>query len=38
LFGIDLYEAGVADKVERYFNRMLEGKGAVRRLLDEVLL
>lgn len=35
LFGVNLYDAGIADMVEGYFKRMLEGVGAVRRLLSE---
>ena len=37
LFGVDLYEAGLADKVEALFVRMLAGKGAVRSTLKECL-
>ncbi|WGE32812.1 mannitol dehydrogenase family protein [Actinobacillus genomosp. 2] len=30
IFGVDLYEAGLAEKVEKYFNELLSGVGAVR--------
>lgn len=35
IFGTDLYETGLAEKAEGYFERMLAGPGAVRRTLDE---
>lgn len=35
LFRVDLYEAGLGDKIEDYVRKMLEGPGSVRRLLDE---
>ncbi len=38
LFGLDLYEAGLASRVEAMFIRMLAGKGAVRALLKEHLI
>ena len=37
LFGLDLYEAGLGGLVEAYFARMLEGPGAVRKLLSEMV-
>lgn len=37
LFGVDLYEAGLAGKVTDYLKRMLAGPGAVRRTLEELL-
>ena len=37
IFGCDLYEAGIGDKVEEYMRQMLEGKGAVRRTLKRAL-
>ena len=37
LFAVDLYEAGLAEKVTAYFKRMLAGPGAVRRTLQEVV-
>lgn len=36
LFGSDLYEIGIAPKVEAYFVRIIEGPGAVRRTLEEL--
>ena len=38
IFGADLYEAQLAAPVCAYFKEMLKGKGAVRRLLDRLLL
>jgi len=38
IFGVDLYEAGVAEKVTEYFEMMIGGAGAVRRTLEKVLL
>ncbi len=35
IFGVDLYGAGLADKVEGYFEEMLAGPGAVRRTLEK---
>ncbi len=37
IFGINLYEAGIGEKVEEYFKKMISGRGAVRSLLKEVL-
>lgn len=37
LFGIDLYEAGIGEKIESFFTEMLAGPGAVRALLKNVL-
>lgn len=37
LFGSDLYELGIASKIEEYFEKMIEGPGAVRRTLDEIM-
>ena len=36
IFGTDLEECGLADRVIADFGRMLEGKGAVRRRLQEI--
>lgn len=36
IFALDLVEAGLGGKIEGYFLRMLEGTGAVRKLLTEV--
>ena len=33
IFGIDLYEAGLGEKIGKMVRQMLEGKGAVRRTL-----
>ena len=33
IFGIDLYEVGVGQRVEEYFEEMMKGPGAVRRVL-----
>ena len=35
IFGIDLYKAGLADKVEAYFVEEIAGKGAVRATLEK---
>jgi len=37
LFGQNLYEIGLGQKVEQYFAAMIEGKHAVRKLLKEML-
>jgi fructuronate reductase len=37
LFAVDLYEAGLAEKVTDYLKRMLAGPGAVRRTLEELV-
>lgn len=37
LFGVSLYDAGLADKVQRFFSRMVSGTGEVGRLLAELL-
>lgn len=36
LFGVDLYEAGIGEKVESKFVSMLQGKGAVRLALKNI--
>ena len=36
LFGSDLYEVGIATKIEGYFMSMVEGPGAVRRTLERL--
>ena len=36
MFGTDLIAAGLGGRIEGYVRRMLEGKGAVRKLLTEV--
>ena len=37
IFGVDLYEAGIADKVKGYFLELIAGKGAVRKTLHKNL-
>jgi fructuronate reductase len=37
IFGVDLYEVGIGEKIESIFYEMLEGKGAVRRTLGKYL-
>ena len=37
IFGVDLYEVGMADKVVSYFNDMIAGEGAVRKALMKVV-
>ncbi|MDO4293519.1 MAG: mannitol dehydrogenase family protein [Eubacteriales bacterium] len=37
LFGVDLFEAGLAERVTGYFAEMLEGPGAVARTLQKYL-
>ncbi|WEV51093.1 mannitol dehydrogenase family protein [Lactobacillus sp. ESL0731] len=37
IFGNDLYQVGIADKVENYFKQLIAGKGAVRSTLHETI-
>lgn len=37
LFGVNLYEAGLAEKVIHYLKMMLTGPGAVRNTLEELV-
>ncbi len=37
IFGVDLYEVGLGDKIEEMFYEMLEGRGAIRRTLEKYL-
>lgn len=37
IFGIDLYQIGLAEKVEQFFNEMLVGEGAVRACLHKYI-
>lgn len=37
IFGVDLYEAGLADLVNQYFREMIAGKGAVRATLERAV-
>ena len=36
IFGVDLYEAGLADKVKEYFTRLNAGPGSVRKVLSSL--
>lgn len=38
IFGVDLFESGIANKTERFFARMVAGPGAVRKTLDECFM
>ena len=38
IFGVDLYEVGMADMVCEYFREMTAGVGAVRKTLDKIVL
>lgn len=35
IFAVDLYECGLADKVEQMFSELVSGKGMVKRILDK---
>ena len=35
IFGIDLYKAGIGDKIEGMFKELIAGKGAVRKTLEK---
>ena len=37
IFGVDLYEVGLAEKAEAYFAQLIAGPGAVRQTLVSVL-
>jgi fructuronate reductase len=37
LFGMNLYESGLAEKVEDYFTQMISGPGAVRKVLSQTV-
>lgn len=37
IFGVDLYEVGLGEKIETYFKTMLAGPGAIKRVLVETL-
>ena len=37
IWGVDLYEAGIGEKVEEIFREELKGKGAVRETLKKYL-
>jgi fructuronate reductase len=36
IFGVDLFEAGLAPKVKEYFNQLTAGNGAVRKILQSL--
>lgn len=36
IFGVDLYEYGLAEKIAAYFNEMNQGKGCVRKVLNSL--
>lgn len=36
IFGVDLYEYGLAEKITAYFNEMNQGKGCVRKVLNNL--
>lgn len=38
LFGINLYDVGLGEKIENYFKEMIAGKNAVRQTLEKYLL
>ena len=37
IFGVDLYEAGIGERIEEILRSELEGYGAVRKVLDTCL-
>ncbi|HAG69454.1 MAG TPA: mannitol dehydrogenase family protein [Lachnospiraceae bacterium] len=37
IFGVDLYEAGLSEKVLTYFSELIKGRGAVRAVLEKYL-
>ncbi|HWQ58361.1 MAG TPA: mannitol dehydrogenase family protein [Clostridia bacterium] len=37
IFAVDLYEAGLGEKVEEYFRLLVRGPGAVRKTLEELV-
>ena len=38
IFGINLYEVGLGEKIEGYFKELISGRGAVRKTLQKYLL
>ena len=36
IFGVDLFEAGLADAVKEYFKQLTDGNGAVRKVLKSI--
>ena len=37
IFGVDLYEVGLGEKIEADFKLMLAGKGSIQSTLDDML-
>lgn len=37
IFGINLYEAGIGEKIEKMFTELIEGVGAVRKVLEKYM-
>jgi fructuronate reductase len=37
IFGVDLYEVGLGEKIEMFFKQLINGKGAVRATLHQLL-
>ena len=37
IFGVNLYNVGLGEKIEGYFNEMISGVGAVRSTLEKYL-
>ena len=38
LFGVDLYDCGLASKIEEIFVKLIDGKGSVRKTLEEYFI
>lgn len=38
IFANDLYAIGLSEKIESYFNKMIQGKGAIRKTIAETVL
>ncbi|MGL5260659.1 MAG: mannitol dehydrogenase family protein [Lachnospiraceae bacterium] len=38
VFGVDLYEVGLGEKVEEYFKKMNEGPGKIKEVLEQIML
>lgn len=37
IFGVDLYEIGLGERIEQYFEELIKGKGAVRKTLKKYI-
>lgn len=37
IFGVNLIEIGLAEKIENFFDQMIQAPGSVRRVLQETL-